>query len=161
MRLSREHDLNPTIPICFWCLEEKNMILLLGANGGREAPRNTAFDREPCEKCRGYMKQGVILISAKEPKSEAESQNPFRTGGFWVVSEEFVKRVFRPPEMVDHLLKARVGFISNEAAKAFRLPGWDKLFGAVIDVKAAVKPELPKEPPAAGTITEGGDDARV
>lgn len=154
LRLSAKYGVNPAIPICFWCLEKKNMIILFGsALGGREASSNTAFDKEPCDKCRGYMKKGVILISAKEPKSEEESKNPFRTGGFWVVSEDMVRRAFKPQAMVDHALKARVCFISNKAAEAWGLPGWEKLFGVIPKV------EPPQEPPAGGTITEGGDHA--
>ncbi len=164
IRLHSKYGVNPAIPKCFYCLKDKNMIYLLGANGGREAPRNAVFDKEPCETCRGYMKQGVILISAKEPKPGEDAKNPFRTGGFWVVKDDMIRRAIKPESVMEHALKARVMFISNEAAKAWQLPGWDKLFGAVVDVQAAVEPlpEAPKEPPAQeGTIMEGGSNAEA
>ena len=45
IKLSPKHGLNPTIPVCFWCGEERNEVALLGRIGdGRkhedfEAPR--------------------------------------------------------------------------------------------------------------------------
>ena len=61
IKLSPKHGLNPTIPVCFWCGEERNEVALLGHIGdGRkleefEAPMHMVIDYEPCEKCRANM----------------------------------------------------------------------------------------------------------
>ena len=50
IKLSPKHGLNPTIPVCFWCGEERNEVALLGHSGdGRkhedfEAPRHMVID---------------------------------------------------------------------------------------------------------------------
>lgn len=66
IKLSPEHGVNPTIPVCFFCGEEKNEIALLGKIGGRnedlEAPRHMVLDYEPCDKCKEQWSQGVALI---------------------------------------------------------------------------------------------------
>lgn len=36
IKLSSKHGVNPTIPVCFFCGEEKNEIALLGRIGGKE-----------------------------------------------------------------------------------------------------------------------------
>ena len=37
IRLSKEHGVNPTIPICFWCEKDKNEIAMLGKLKGEYA----------------------------------------------------------------------------------------------------------------------------
>ena len=143
IRLHSKYGLNPCIPHCFFCNEAKNELLLLGANGGREAPRKAVFDKVPCATCKGYMEKGVILISAKEPKPGEDASNPFRTGGFWVVTDAFIQKAIKPPEVAESALKSRAMFISNAAAKGLQLPGWEKLLGAVVDVKFTTEPAPP------------------
>ncbi len=116
IRLSEKHGVNPAIPKCFFCGEDKNEILLLGKlKDDAEAPRGAVFNHEPCDKCNGYMEQGVILISVDEAKSASDMKNPYRTGGWCVVSDNFVKRVVTPQELQDTILKQRVAFIPDEA----------------------------------------------
>lgn len=56
IKLSPKHGLNPTIPVCFWCGEERNEVALLGHIGdGRkhedfEAPRHMVIDYERVRK---------------------------------------------------------------------------------------------------------------
>ena len=39
IRISEKHGVNPTIPICFYCGEDKNEVALLGKlHGDKEAP---------------------------------------------------------------------------------------------------------------------------
>jgi hypothetical protein len=125
MRLHPKHGVNPCIPTCFYCGEGKNEIILLGAmskhiTGHDEAPMHgPCFDKEPCDKCKGYMKQGIILISVDAAKSDDHS-NPYRTGCFCVVKEEAVKRWgINSQELLDSILKDRVAFIPDDA--------WDKI----------------------------------
>lgn len=65
IKISPKHGLNPTIPICFWCGEQKNEIALLGQVGGRkdiEVPMSTVLDYEPCEHCKEQWEQGFAII---------------------------------------------------------------------------------------------------
>lgn len=70
IKISPKHGVNPTIPICFFCGEEKQEIALLGKIGGKsedlEAPRHMVLDYEPCDKCKEQMKLGVVLIPVSD-----------------------------------------------------------------------------------------------
>lgn len=115
--LSPKYGLNSSVAVCFYCNEEKNEIIIPGKlKGDKEAPRKAVWDYEPCNKCKDFMQQGIILISTKA--SEKESDNPYRTGGWVVVKEEFIKRNI---EFIsaNQILKRRMAFVPDDA--------WDKL----------------------------------
>jgi len=127
---------NPSLGVCFYCLESNNELVLLGSNRGKEAPHHGVYHMEPCEKCAGYMKQGVILIGVtsheeiarvEAARREYKSQdtwsqrrkgifipNPERSGHFLVMSEDWVKRAINPPELRDNVLKCRWTFAEKE-----------------------------------------------
>lgn len=84
-----------------------------------EAPRRVCLNKKPCAKCEGFMKQGIILISVDEEKSKDDPQNPYRTGGWVVVTEDFIRRTFGPDELLQNVLRMRVAFMPDDA--------WDKL----------------------------------
>ncbi len=116
--ISKKHGVNPSIAVCFLCGEDKNEIVLLGRlKGNAEAPCRAVFNQEPCDKCKEYMKQGVILISVKD--NDPDQKNPYRTGGWIVVTEDCIKKVFSKPEV---LLKKRVGFLEDSAWNAIGFP---------------------------------------
>ena len=70
IKISPKHGVNPTIPICAWCGEQKNEIALLGHIGDKrkgedlEAPRTCILDYEPCEKCAEMWSLGVAVLEA-------------------------------------------------------------------------------------------------
>jgi len=116
--LDPKHGVNPTITQCFICGEAKNEIILTGRKakqifGTEKAPMQACVNKVPCDKCKGYMKQGIILISVR---NGTEQENPYRTGGWCVVKEEMMLRVFKKEAP---LFKSRVAFIEDEM--------WDKL----------------------------------
>jgi len=135
--LSKEHGVNPGLENCFFCNEPKGVILY-GAIGMKKqealktaglsvepdgrAPNGLVMDLEPCAKCKGYMKQGVILISVRSTDDPEEQKNPYRTGGWVVVKDEYIKRAVTPKALVKELLKKRVAFIPDEAWDALGLP---------------------------------------
>lgn len=104
--LSPKYGVNPTIPVCFWCGEEKNEIALLGHIGdGRkhedfEAPMYMVLDYEPCDKCKANMSKGFTLIEAtSRPNSVTNVQmqsGVYPTGRFAVIRIEAAQRMFRP-----------------------------------------------------------------
>lgn len=64
--LSKKHGVNPAIPVCFFCGEEKNEVILAGKmKYDAEAPKHAVWDKKPCDKCRELMEMGVMLISVK------------------------------------------------------------------------------------------------
>lgn len=124
IRLSPTHGINPAIPVCFYCGKEKNEVLLLGRlKGDVEAPRHAVWNKEPCGTCKGYMKQGIILISINEVLSRDDPENPYRTGGWVVVTEEAIERwLLKPPELVDAICRRRAAFIPDEVWDRIGLP---------------------------------------
>lgn len=103
IKLSPKHGLNPTIPVCFWCGEEKNEVALLGYIRSHEkedieAPRNAVIDYEPCEECRRRMDMGVTLIEATHypnDRGSAEIQEGvYPTGRYVVMKRESAGKYF-------------------------------------------------------------------
>lgn len=104
IKLSPKYGVNPTIPICFWCGEERGEIALLGRIGnGRkhedfEAPRHAVIDFEPCDKCNAHMAQGFTLMEATSHPNGCCSvpvrQGVYLTGKYAVVKPEAIRRIF-------------------------------------------------------------------
>ena len=64
------------------------------------------------------MRQGIILISVKD--GETDENNPYRTGNFVCVKEEFLRRVVQP---ADHpIFKSRMAFIEDSVWKKLGIP---------------------------------------
>lgn len=114
IRLHKKHGLNPTIPVCFFCGKEKGEIALLGAAYKEKAPRNMVVDRQPCEECASWMKQGVIFIETQDGQ---EGQDLLRTGRMAVLKEGWVERAMEP-QVCETLLKSRACFIPKSIADA-------------------------------------------
>lgn len=120
IRLSPKHGVNPAIPVCFFCGENKNELILVGRlPGDEEAPRRAVWNMEPCDKCKGFMAQGVILISAKA--DSPDQRNPYRTGGWCVVKDDAIQRILNP-DMAQQVLQQRVAFVPDEVWDAIGLP---------------------------------------
>ncbi len=116
IKLSPKHGVNPAIPVCFYCGEDKNMLILAGRlPGDAEAPHRAVWDKEPCDKCQEHMKQGIILISVKEG---SDHDNPYRTGGWVVIKEEAFDRIFG----AEYREKTRVCFVNDRSWDMIGLP---------------------------------------
>lgn len=103
IKLSQKHGVNPTIPVCFFCGEQKNEIALLGKlKGDVEAPKNCVLDYEPCDKCKEHMNMGVTLIEVSDvqpmdkrpPLTARGNQQVYPLGGWCVIKPEATKRIF-------------------------------------------------------------------
>lgn len=123
-RLHKEFGLNPTIPICFFCGKEKNMIALLGSSIKEEAQKNMCIDKEPCDECKSYMEQGILII---EVKDNTDPSNPYRTGRLFVLTEEAAIRIFIGFDTT----KNRCCFLTEEGVKKI---GLDKAAGNKITI---------------------------
>ena len=118
---------------CFYCLEDNEIIL------NRRLTKHVAdqvkemdgkvVSMNPCPKCEEHMKQGVILLTFDPHKSDhdwdnpgkGKIPNPYRTGGFFVIKDDALKRAVNEPELVDLALKYRWMFIEHEVGVAWGL----------------------------------------
>lgn len=131
---------------CFYCMKDKGV--LLHKRLAPVLPHRMCVDHEPCDECAGYMQQGVILISVDESKT-TDKKNPWRTGGWVVVRDDFIRRVFNPPELVEHVLTKRVAFMPDDAWCMLGLPGIVRVrdheckCGAKWTARVKLSPETP------------------
>lgn len=104
IKLSPKYGVNPTIPVCFWCGEEKNEVALMGhiGNGKKhedfEMPMHAVINYEPCEECQKAMAMGVTIMEVThEPNrvTDVEFQDGIYPTGRWVVMKsEAAQRIF-------------------------------------------------------------------
>lgn len=104
IRLSPKHGLNPTIPVCFWCGEERGEVALLGRIGdGRkgediEAPMHCIIDYEPCPACLAKMNNGFTVVEATPIPNNTTNvpiqDGVYPTGRFVVIKNEAAAKVF-------------------------------------------------------------------
>lgn len=88
IKISEKYGLNPTIPCCFFCGEQKDEIALLGHIGDHrkgediEAPRSAVLDYEPCEGCKKKFSLGVLVIEVTfdQPKDNRPAISKDITG---------------------------------------------------------------------------------
>ena len=119
-RLSPRYGLNPAIPVCFYCGEEKNEVILAGRlPDDAEAPRDSVWNMDPCKQCAEWMRLGVILVSVAD--DQVRSQNPVRTGKFVVVTEAGTRECVCPEEL-DAVLTRRFAFVTDRVWKDLELP---------------------------------------
>lgn len=114
---------------CYYCGESFEIIL--GKNNQPktrklvEQANGAVLDMTPCNKCKGYMDLGVVLITIDPDKTELNEDgyiktengipNPYRTGGFFVLGDEAFTRIFSG-EAAEFGLKHRWMFIDHETA---------------------------------------------
>lgn len=128
IKLSPNHGLNPTIPVCFFCGKDKNEVALLGKikKGDPEAPRHCIIDYEPCDECKKIMSQGITLIEASETPQQNGQQpfvrNEYPTGKWCVVSKDFIKRNIKDKDMVKKILKNKMTLIAPGIIDTFSQP---------------------------------------
>lgn len=120
IKLSKEHGVNPTIPICFWCEKDKNEVVMLGKlKNDAEAPKRMWIpgDYEPCDECKKQWENGIVLFEAYKTPVIYEDQPPFHGGypnGRWtVLTEEGVKKIFYP-DVANKLIEQKMGFMDYE-----------------------------------------------
>lgn len=131
LRLHPRYGLNPTIPKCFFCDEDKNEIALLADNYKGEAPsRGLTLDYEPCETCKGHFNEGVALIETEQEPILGPDQPPitsprifpalYPTGRWLVMHSEAVSRIFKP-EVARGMLRVRKALIDVKCFDAITL----------------------------------------
>lgn len=103
IRISPKHGVNPCIPICAFCGQEKNEIVFMGKlKDDAEAPMHAVLDYQPCDDCLSKWALGVPLVrvTSKEPAkgavtlTENDGIKLYPTGQYTVVTPEAAKRLF-------------------------------------------------------------------
>lgn len=114
---------------CFFCLGDGDLVmntrLYRGAPKRVEQLNGKVISLNPCTKCAEFMKRGVILLSFDPERSDKgwnkqPLPNPYRTGGFFVVRDEAIKRIF-DPSVAEFALKNRWIYIEHDAAVSMGL----------------------------------------
>ena len=62
--------------------------------------------------------KGIIIIGVKDGEN---GENPYRTGGWWVVTNDFIKRLINNKNLLKNVLKKRVLFIEESTYKTIGL----------------------------------------
>jgi len=122
---------------CFYCNADDKILLARQDHHNGEpvhdlsGAQGKVVDMDPCNKCRDLMNQGVILITIDDAKSDKDwhkpdgsknwMPNPYRTGGWFVVKDEAIRRMIDTVEMADWAIKHRFMFIEHEAAEKLGL----------------------------------------
>jgi hypothetical protein len=112
---------------CYYCGEAYG--IAIHTRMKKTLERQAIYSTEPCDKCKRYMGLGVILISIRDSTTDEEMKpkgdsppNPYRTGWFAVVKDDFIKEAIKPESMVDWALNYRFLFITDSAWSALGLP---------------------------------------
>lgn len=107
IKLHPKYALNSTIPVCFYCGEEKNEIAFLGANYEEEAPMHMCIDILPCEACKTKYENYVLVVEATEGESGIKGKMNF-TGRWAAVRQGLLdiphKVAFISPELMWELI---------------------------------------------------------
>ena len=122
IKLHPKHGLNPTIPVCIVCGEDKGDIALLGATwkGKEAAPMRMLIDAVPCEDCtKKHLTSGVLLV-----ENTAEG---IITGKIAILTEGGFRNVFPTVEIPEQ----RIVVISEEAMTQL-----DELFASIQEEEA-------------------------
>ena len=100
IKLSPKHGVNPCMPVCFFCGETKNEIVLLGKIDREDsvAPMKAVMDYEPCDECKKKFAEGVLLIevtTSPEYIGMPIAENAYPTGRYVVVKPEALNADFK------------------------------------------------------------------
>ena len=100
IKLSPKHGVNPCIPICFFCQQERNEIVLFGKidREDSEAPMKAVVDYEPCDECKKKFAEGVLLIEVTQSPEVVNmpiAKDAYPTGRYVVVRPEALNGDFK------------------------------------------------------------------
>lgn len=124
--LSKKHGVQPCIPLCPVCDEEKNEIVMLGAAGDELAkalghadgamPMHAHIpgDLEPCDKCKS---RGITIYVA----DRGVAGKPDEVHKVLLVTEDYVKRLLQDSKELEAVLSRRVMGLPLEVAEPLGL----------------------------------------
>lgn len=105
IKLSPKYGVNPTIPVCFWCGEDRGEVALMGHIGNRkkhedfQAPMRMVLDYEPCDKCKERMSLGFTIMEATTAPNDVTDiqiqKGVYPTGRYAVITKDAASRIFK------------------------------------------------------------------
>ena len=98
--LSDKHGVNPSINVCFFCGEDKEIVMFGRLKGDAKAPKRIIQNYAPCDKCAEIMKKGRTVIEITRNSTGmlpiiTEPQEAWPTGRWCVVPTEDAKKLFK------------------------------------------------------------------
>ena len=121
IRLHPKYGVNPSIPVCFWCGEDKNEVAMLGAAYKGQAPMRMLMDYTPCAACQAQMDTGITLIelvpsnTVEQPPiaKEGALSHVSPSGRYIVVKDHVISDIFDEAKAAD-VIRARKAFVDSE-----------------------------------------------
>jgi hypothetical protein len=111
--LSPKYGVNPTLPVCFFCLNETGEVALLGKlPEDAEAPKHSIISMEPCADCKKQMETHVCFVEA-----DVIDNKPVRLHGYIFIPEDKVEHMTSDPIAIESTLKRRYALIRSEQWK--------------------------------------------
>lgn len=100
IKLSPKHGVNPCMPVCFFCGQDRNEIVLFGKidREDSEAPMRAVVDYEPCDECKKKFAEGVLLIEVTQSPQYIGmpiAKDAYPTGRYSVVRPEALNGDFK------------------------------------------------------------------
>lgn len=125
--LHKDHGVNASVYQCFLCGEDMGLILPgsqvkefkdvgLADDSGKMNNKCGAISKEPCDKCKEIMEQGIIFISTKDNDHE------YRTGGWCAIKESAVRKMGIDDSILTSICMQRVCFIADTVYDNLGLP---------------------------------------
>lgn len=120
----KENVLGVALTKCYFCQKDYQIVMNRRLSTSLaekvESMNGKIVDMTPCQECEDLMKLGVILITIDNARSgkdwyKDKMPNPYRTGGWFVISDEGVERAF-DAEMAQWAIDHRWAFIEHQAA---------------------------------------------
>ena len=62
MRISKDHGLNPSINVCFFCGQDKELLMFGKLKGDVKAPQRVMANYTPCKACAEKFAKGRLVI---------------------------------------------------------------------------------------------------
>lgn len=121
INLHPKHGVNPMITVCFFCLQDKGEMVLLGNNYPGEAPMRGLLrgDRTPCKECAALMRVGILCLHVNTER--AGEDIPDYSGMKMVVKEALIRRTLKPAS-AERVCKDRYVLMGDGAWDAMGLP---------------------------------------
>lgn len=117
IRLSEKHGVNPSLGICIFCGEAKDVLLFGRLPDDKEAPRECIHDWEPCAKCSEHMKEGCFFVEARPNMSDKRKSTP--TGRVVCIRDAGVNRMLKhESKLREDILTRRFCLVSPEDFEA-------------------------------------------
>lgn len=97
IKLSDQHGLNPSISVCFFCGEDKELKLFGKLKGDAKAPKRIVADYMPCKACEEKMRKGatIIEVTREDTGMLPISHGAWPTGRWCVISHSAAEMLFK------------------------------------------------------------------